>query len=64
VAIPTAIATKMKATSRLSLTAFRKRMIERAPTRVNARAMLLPMTSMMREMVTPMMIMACTNDTE
>jgi hypothetical protein len=40
--MPIAMAKKIKPTSRVSLTALRKRMIESAPTSENARAMLEP----------------------
>ena len=53
--MPIAIAVNRKPTSRVSLTAFLKRMIDKAPTRLKARAMLLPMISITSDTTTPIM---------
>ena len=52
--MPMAMAKKMKPTSRVSLIALRKRMMDRAPTSENARAMFEPTTSMTDAMIMPM----------
>ena len=62
--MPTAMAKKMKPTSRVSFTALRKRMMESAPTKVNARAMLEPMISMITATTMLMSTSVCTYDWE
>jgi hypothetical protein len=47
-----------------SFTAFLNRMIDSAPTREKARAILDPMISMIRDTTVAMMIMVCTKDWE
>lgn len=51
--MPMAMAKTMNPTSRVSLIALRKRMIESAPTRAKARAMFDPTTSMTTGMIMP-----------
>ena len=55
---------KMKPTSRVSLTALRKRTIESAPTSVKARAMLEPMTNIMMPTTMDIRTSVCTYDCE
>ena len=63
-AMPTASVANRNATSRGSLIAVRKRMIESAPTRLKARAMLLPMISMISVTVIVISTSVWTNDVE
>ena len=62
--MPIAIARNTYATSSGSLTALRNRMIDRAPTRLNARAMLLPMMIMITATITLIMTRVFTRDSE
>ncbi len=52
-AMPMAMVKKIKPTSRVSLTALRKRMIDSAPTNEKARAMSEPMTSITSATIMP-----------
>ena len=58
--MPIAMVKKIKPTSRVSLTALRKRMIDSEPTRAKARAMLEPMTSMTMATTMPFSTRVCT----